>query len=125
MFTHTRPPQSPKLKSQINILVWVSGFIKNVRSVQTILFDKITIDFCRARKRLQDSDLPKVNKPEMGPNIRQKFKIIFCVVFGCVVVTQTLQVMVVVAVVVAEWVGLCAVVVDEVKQSTSRIVSWC
>ena len=42
-------------------------FFKSVTfRVQTAPFDKITIDFCRSRRRLHDSDLPGAKKHKIG-----------------------------------------------------------
>ena len=57
----------------------VSVFIKSVTfRVQTAPFDKITIDFCRSRRRLHDSDLPGAKKHKIGPKLNNH---IFYVVF--------------------------------------------
>ena len=48
-----------------------SVFIKSVMfRVQTAPFDKITIDFCRSRRRLHDSDLPGAKKHKIGPKFK-------------------------------------------------------
>ena len=45
-------------------------FVKNFTfRVQTAPFDKITIDFCRSRRRLHDSDLPGAKKHKIEPTI--------------------------------------------------------
>ena len=47
-------------------------FVKNVTlRVQTAPFDKITIDFCRSRRRLHDSDLPGAKKHKIGSKIQK------------------------------------------------------
>ena len=46
-------------------------FFKSVTfRVQTAPFDKITIDFCRSRRRLHDSDLPGAKKHKIGPKFK-------------------------------------------------------
>ena len=42
--------------------------------VQTAPFDKITIDFCRSRRRLHDSDLPGPKNPNILPKIPKILK---------------------------------------------------
>ena len=65
---HPRPPQSQKIKRQLNIFLGGRVFIKSVMfRVQTAPFDKITIDFCRSRKHLHDSDLPGTQNHKLGP----------------------------------------------------------
>ena len=49
-----------------------SVFIKSVTfRVQTAPFDKITIDFCRSRRCLHDSDLPGAKKTQNWQNIQK------------------------------------------------------
>ena len=67
---HPRPAQSQKLERQIIIFLRGSAFITSVTfRVQTAPFDKITIDFCRSRRRLHDSDLPGAKNPNIWPKI--------------------------------------------------------
>ena len=79
---HPRPPQSEKVKRQINICWGDSVFIKSVMfRVQRVPFDKITIDFCRSRKRLHDSDLPGLKNTKSDKNLDQNSKIQFLIEF--------------------------------------------
>ena len=62
--------QSQKIKRQINNSLGGIVFIKSVMfRVQTAPFDKITIDFCRSRRRLHDSDLILTKNPNIWPKI--------------------------------------------------------
>ena len=68
--THPRPSQSQKTKAWDYHFLRGSVFIKSVAlRVQTAPFDKITIDFCRSRRRLHDSDLILNKNPNIWPKI--------------------------------------------------------
>ena len=59
--------KAKKMRRQIIIFWGGSVFFKSVTfRVQTAPFDKITIDFCRSRRRLHDSDLPGAKKHKVG-----------------------------------------------------------